>query len=77
MSKKQYQRWKNEEKLSRAQSMAAHCFECNGESMEMTHDCLGSKTCALYPWSPWGKKSRPVNLKRSQAMLKNKLRAEA
>ncbi len=70
MSKKQLERWENGDKLSRAQSMAANCYLCNGYSNEILNDCLGFKTCPLYPWSPWGKKTRPVNPRRSQAMLK-------
>ena len=77
MSKRQFERWEKGEILTRSQSMAANCYVCNGYSMEMVNDCLGKETCCLYPWSPWGKKSRPVNLGRSRSVLERIKRGRA
>jgi hypothetical protein len=53
--KSSYQKWFKGESLGRKESMDANCYLCNGESAEIKDDCLGEKTCPLYPWSPWGK----------------------
>lgn len=63
MSKSAFLKWKRGEFLTRSQAVAANCFNCNGESVEMAHDCLGKDDCPLYVWSPWGKRLglRPVS----------------
>jgi hypothetical protein len=71
MSRKAYLKFKNGEQLSRKQAMAAQCYECNGNSVELAQDCLGVN-CALYPWSPWGKSHGLRIVKRSGSNLKRK-----
>ena len=46
-----YRKWKKGIKLSRQQQINAHCWECNVGS-ESGEDCLGEKSCPLYPYSP-------------------------
>jgi hypothetical protein len=50
-----HNKWKNGEPLTRSEAMAAQCFACNGHSAELKDDCLGEKSCPLYPFSPWGR----------------------
>jgi hypothetical protein len=71
--KSSYEKWKKGESLNRSQSMEANCFECNGYSAETNDNCLGEKSCALYPWSTWGKSlglrpvtARGMNLKKKK-----------
>ena len=71
MSKSAYEKFKRGEELTRKQSMAAQCYECNGYDVEKAHDCLG-KSCALYAWSPWGLSRGLRPAKRSNSNLKNK-----
>ncbi len=58
--KSSYQKFMRKEHLSRKQAMEAQCYECNGYSAETKDDCLGSGSCALYEWSPWGKGNNKV-----------------
>ncbi len=44
---RQYEKWKQGEKLTFKEAILAHCFECNGKE-ESNTDCQGAKTCALY-----------------------------
>ena len=78
MSRKAYQKFKNGEPLTRKEAMGAQCFSCNGESVELAHDCLGD-SCPLYPWSPWGKKHglRIVKPYRGIVRIKKKAKTEA
>lgn len=73
MSKKAYLKFKNGESLTRREAVGAHCYECNGYSVELSQDCLGVN-CALYPWSPWGKSHGLRIVKRSNSNLKSKSR---
>ncbi len=71
MSRSSYKKFKDGVPLTRKQAMEAQCYECNGNDVELAHDCLGVE-CALYQWSPWGKSRglRPANLRRDN--LKSK-----
>jgi hypothetical protein len=62
--KSSYKKWKSGLQLSRKEAMEANCYECNGKSAELTRDCLGESSCALYLWSPWGKEKSKKGLKR-------------
>ena len=64
MSKLAYMKFKNGEKLTRKQAIGAQCYECNGYSVLLAHDCL-AKHCPLYQWSPWGK-SHVLRIKSTQ-----------
>ena len=56
MWNKEYTKWQEGKPLTRKQAMLAQCFVCNGES-ESACDCLGSKSCPMYQYSPYkGKK---------------------
>jgi len=61
--KSSYGRWQDNLFLSRKQAMEAQCYACNGESAELTNDCLGQDTCPLYIWSPWGKNKLRTHIK--------------
>lgn len=71
MSRSAYLKFKEGKQLSRKQAMAAQCFECNGYTAESKDDCLGF-SCALYPWSPWGKKRVPRIQKHSISNLRGR-----
>jgi hypothetical protein len=48
---KEYQKYKNGERLTRRQAIIAQCFICNGEE-EANHDC-NTKLCPLYQYHPY------------------------
>ena len=54
---KEYDKWENGDNLSRKQAMLAMCYQCNGLE-ESRYDCLGSKTCPMYEYSPYGKNAK-------------------
>lgn len=74
MSKKAYLKFKNGLPLSRKEAIGAQCYECNGDSVEMAHDCLGT-SCPLYAWSPWGKRHGLRILKPYKSNLRPKKKA--
>ncbi len=51
IGKPQYDDWKKGKRLSRQKQIDAHCYECNGFE-DSGEDCLGEKSCPLYPYSP-------------------------
>lgn len=53
---REYEKFKTRDKLSRKQSMLAHCYECNGFE-ESNEDCQG-KSCAIYQFMPYKGKNK-------------------
>lgn len=54
---KEYEKFKQGEKLTRGQAMKANCYMCNGLEDSNT-DCQGTE-CPLYPFRPYkGAKKR-------------------
>ncbi len=72
MSNRAYDKWKSGGNLSRREAMDAQCWECNGNSRESRDDCLGSKSCPLYQWSPWGIKFKIKNVAKQELMLRRR-----
>ncbi len=48
----EHKKWQEGKQLTRKQAMLANCYECNGLE-ESNEDCLGERSCALYPYSPY------------------------
>ncbi len=46
---KEYEKFKQGDKLTRKQAMLAHCYMCNGEE-ESRADCQGHD-CPMYQWN--------------------------
>jgi len=44
---KEYVKWEKGEKLTRKESMLAHCYQCNGFN-DSRIDCKGKYYCPLY-----------------------------
>jgi hypothetical protein len=55
MGQKEYEKWKNKQKLTLKHSVLGHCYTCNGFE-DSNNDCLSENTCVLYPYSPHGRK---------------------
>lgn len=72
MSRSAFEKFKKGESLTRKQSMAAMCYECNGGSVEMKNDCLG-KNCPLYQWSPWGRSLNPRAARHPRSIPQKKI----
>lgn len=53
-----YEKYLKGMKLGMKASILANCYMCNGMDESNQSDCLGSKTCALYPYGIWGRKLR-------------------
>ena len=47
----EYEKFKRGERLTRRESMVAHCYQCNGFESS-NEDCKG-KSCPLYEYSPY------------------------
>lgn len=54
---REYEKFKNGIPLSRKQAILGQCYVCNGMEESAT-DCLGSKSCPLYEYSPYRNKTK-------------------
>lgn len=50
-----YEKWKKGIRLTKQEQINALCYECNGFETS-GNDCLGEKTCPMYPYSPSAQK---------------------
>ena len=51
----EYKKFQKGIKLTRKQSILAHCYQCNGQE-ESNADCQCQNSCPLYDFSPHSKK---------------------
>lgn len=62
--KMQFDKFNKKQFLGMKDAILANCYMCNGES-ESTEDCKGEGKCALYPFSPYGRKHK-MNVKKEK-----------